>query len=468
MTSAPNPIFPREEPAGNSTIESSRRRYKKIFEGAASAIVSKGAVLVVNAISLPIAVRYLGAVQFGIWATITTTLSLLLVLDLGIANTLTNLISEAYAREDRDLAGQYATTAFWLIMLVAAGLGLIGLLAWPFLRWDVVFHVDPASRGVVSRAVAVAYAVFLFGMPAGLAAKMLGGYQELRAANLFAAAGSVGSLFGVIATVHLHGGLESLVGVSSGAMIVSSGVCLLWLWTRHKPWLAPWPRNLSRSVSRRLMHSGSEFFVIQLAGLLAFNSDNLVIAHYAGPAEVTPYTVTWRLVSYAAALQTIMIPALWPAYAEAFVRGDLDWVRKTFRRVMILTMGVALACCIVFFFWGKALIKLWAGTDAMPTQALLGWMCVWFLISTFMNNVSCVLVAASETRVQAWSSIAGAVVNLGLSIWLAQRMGPAGVILGTIISYALVLIGPQVWKVTQILQGHGKNSVLTEAADEVL
>jgi O-antigen/teichoic acid export membrane protein len=304
-------------------VEGSRRRYRRIFEAGYSALISKGAILAVNAISIPIVVRYLGPLQFGIWATITTTLSLLLVLDLGIANSLTNLISEAYAKDDRELAGKYAATAFWMMVLVAAGLGLIGYVAWPFISWDEVFHVGASSHGIASRAVAVAYGVFLCGMPAGLAAKILGAYQELRIANLFAAAGSVGSLAGVILVVRLHGGLSSLIGVSSGVMVLASGLCLLWVCLHHKPWLIPWPSNMSRTLSRRLMQSGGDFFVIQIAGLVVFNSDNLVIAHYLGPAQVTPYTVTWRLVSYAAALQTIILPALWPAYAEAFVRGDL-------------------------------------------------------------------------------------------------------------------------------------------------
>ena len=50
-------------------------------------------------VSLPLAVRYLGAERYGVWATITTTVVWINLLDLGIANTLTNSISRAYALE---------------------------------------------------------------------------------------------------------------------------------------------------------------------------------------------------------------------------------------------------------------------------------------------------------------------------------------------------------------------------------
>ncbi len=431
--------------------EVGRKRFVRVLQASASAFVTKGTVLLVNLISLPIAVRYLGAEQFGIWATITTSLSMLLVLDLGIANTLTNLISEAYARGDKKFASHSSATAFWLMMAVSTVLGVAGWLIWPWVNWNGIFHAENLESSLTSRSVAVAYGVFLIGMPTGLAAKLLGGYQELRSANLFAAAGSLCALLGVVLVVRFHGGLPVLVGASSGALVLANAACLLWIWMHHKPWLAPWPGNLSSSIGKRLLHTGSEFFLIQLAGLIVFSSDNLVISHYAGPAEVTPYNVTWRLVSYASALQTLMLPALWPAYSEAFVRGDLVWIRTTFRRVMISTMGLALTCCIVFLFAGRFLILHWAGAKAVPSGKLLFWMCIWVLISTFMNNVACILVAASETRIQAWSSVVGAIVNLALSIWWVRSMGSVGVILGTVISYLLLLVGPQTWKVLKVM-----------------
>jgi O-antigen/teichoic acid export membrane protein len=419
--------------------------------------LSKGIVLVVNALSIPITVRYLGPEQFGVWITISTTLSILLVLDLGIASALTNLISEAYAKESKELASRYAASAFWMMVFVAAGLGAVGALVWPQIPWASVFHLNDAEQILLSsHAVAVGYVVFLLGLPAGLAAKMLGGYQELRIANIFSAAGSVANLFAVILVAHWHGGLPILIGFSSGATVLANLVCLLWLWSTHKPWLIPRLHNWDYAIVRRLMGGGSELFILQLTGLIVFNSDNFVIAHYLGPIDVTPYSVTWKLVSYGAALQIIVTPALWPAYAEAYVRGDFPWIRRALRNVMASTMGAALTACFVMAVWGKVMIKVWAGDAAVPSQALILAMCLWVLISVFMANTSTILLATGETKMQAWLSVLAAVINLVLSIWLVQRIGSIGVIIATILSYVLVLVGPQTWKVIVVLRS--KNS----------
>jgi len=37
--------------------------------------------------------------------------------------------------------------------------------------------------------------------------------------------------------------------------------------------------------------------------------------------------------------QTLISPALWPAFSEAFARNDLAWVRRTFLRTLWITMG---------------------------------------------------------------------------------------------------------------------------------
>jgi len=442
----------------NKTKDSSRsegtgsERNRRIAEAILAAALTKGTILLVSLFSVPITVRYLGADRFGLWTTISTTLTLLAVLDVGIANTLTNLISSAYAEGDKELAGHYSSTAFWMMVLVTCVLGLTGWALWPFISWGSVFHLeDPNLQREASKAVAVAYGVFLLGLPAGLAAKLLGGYQEVRIANIFAAGGSILSLLMIILVVQIHGSLAELIAGYSGAMVAGGLLCLLWVWIWHKPWLAPRVNQVTMTGAKKLMRSGGQFFIIQLAGLVVFNSDNLVIAHYLSPAAVTPYSVTWRLVGYAAALQTLMTPALWPAYAEAYARGDVGWVRKTFWRVMFSTMAVAAIFCVIFVAFGRGIILHWAGSVAVPPQHLIWLMSFWVLLSTLMSNEACLLQAASEMKLQAWASAAAAVVNLALSIWLVQRIGAGGVILGTILSYIFVLVGPQTWKAKQIL-----------------
>jgi O-antigen/teichoic acid export membrane protein len=209
---------------------------------------------------------------------------------------------------------------------------------------------------------------------------------------------------------------------------------------------------LDLPLARELLASGSVFFLIQISGAVVFSSDNLMVAHYLGVEQVTPYAVTWRLVALTAVLQSLFFPALWTAYAEAYARRDYAWMRQAFRITLRGCLVLNLTCAVLLIAAGKTLIRWWAGAAAVPSTALLTTMALWAVISGFMTAESCLLAAVNRTREQGVLSMLAAAVNLGLSIVLVQRIGSVGVIAGTILSYMLVLVVPQSLIVRDVLR----------------
>ncbi len=427
-------------------LQQTKGRNRGIAAAGLSALFGKGISILVSAATVPITVRYLGPESYGIWITISSTMTMFFVLDIGISSTLTNLISEAYARDDQDLAAAYFATAFWMIVGISACLGIVGWFIWPHLHWASIFHVqNTALAHDTSGAMAVAFVVFLFALPTALVSKVLGGYQELHSANLFTAGGSILSLLVVLAVVFFHGRLPTLVAGFAGSTVIANAACMLWMSCFRKPWMKPWPRLVTKSFIGRIFHSGTQFFAIQLAGLIVFSSDNLVIAHYLSPAQVTPYSVTWRLVSYIAMAQTLFFPALWPAYAEAYASGQIAWIRTTYKRVRLITVVVLTIGCSATLLFGRSFIRLWAGPTAVPTMSLVCLMCVWIAIYALCTNQSCLMGATRRLGKQAISSSLAATANLILSIVWVRTLGPTGVLLATIVSYLVFIVVVQTW-----------------------
>ncbi len=438
----------------NGMRQDSKRRYSGIVSAALSALFGKGVSILVSVATVPLTVRYLGAEGYGLWITISSAATMFFVLDIGIASTLTNLISEAYAADDKERAAAYFATAFWLVLGITTLLGLLGWLLWPHIPWVSIFHVrDPALVHDTSRAMAAAFLVFLFALPTGLATKVLGGYQELHTSNFFGAAGSVLSLLAVVAVIYFHGSLPFLVAGFAGSSAAANAACLLWICLFHKPWMTPWPRHISPGCIGRIFRTGMQFFAIQMAALIIFSSDNLVISHYLSPANVTPYSITWRLVGYITTVQSLIFLALWPAYSEAYAKGDMPWIRLTYNRVRWISASALVVVCSTMLFAGREIIRIWAGPAAVPTALLIQLMCAWIVICVFTTNQSCLMGATFRVNKQAISSPLSAVANLALSIYWVKTMGTAGVILGTIVSYLIFIVAVQAWEVRRILRG---------------
>lgn len=439
-----------------ATISSgqSKKRHHRILSAALSALFGKGTTLLVNAATVPITVRYLGPESYGLWITISSTIAMFYVLDIGISSTLTNLISEAYAADDKNRAAAYFATAFWITIGIAGILTFVGWLLWPFIHWASIFHVqDPTLVGDTSRAVAAGFIVFLLALPTGLVFKVLGGYQELHIANLFAAGGSILSLLVVLVIVYLHGSLPILVAGYAGSAVAANAACLLWTCLFRKPWMKPWPTLVNSRFIGRIFQSGVQFFAIQMAGLIVFSSDNLIISHYLNPAQVTPYAVTWRFVSYIAAVQTLIFPALWPAFSEAYASGHLEWIRSTYGRVRRITIAVLTVGCGITVVAGREIIRIWAGSAAVPSQLIIWLMCVWIGIYAFSTNQSCLMGATSRVGKQAIAGLIAAAVNLILSILWVRTKGSTGVLLATIVSYVVFILFLQTYEVRKILRG---------------
>lgn len=419
-----------------------------VSSGAVARALSAGFAL----LSLPLAVRYLGAERFGIWATVSSTVVFLNLIDLGIASTLTNHIAQAYATGDRESAARSVSNALALSVAFPTTAGLLLAALWDRFDFSGLFNVSASVPvGEVNATVGVAVTLVLLGIPASLAGRILAGFQEVHRGNLIIAVATAGNFVGLVAGIAFRVSMPVLFALAVGWTTALNMIALAGIMFWFKPWLKPRVSLFRWDCARSMLGSGAGFFLIQVAGAVVYSSDNVVLSHYLGAAQVTPYNVTWRLVGFAAVAQGLLFPALWPAYAEAHARCDYAWMRRAFSITVRTTLALNVAFAFALLIAGQWLIRWWAGPSAMPSHALLAAMGLWAVISGCMTTESCLLAAVNRTREQGVLSVLGAAVNLGLSIFLVQRVGAVGVIGATILSYLLVLVGPQTLLVRDVL-----------------
>lgn len=431
----------------------SQRRDLRIVQGIFAGLAGRGVAAVVSFISVPLTVRYLGAERYGAWVTISTAIAWIALADFGLSNSLTNVVSESYAKDRQDLAQSYVASAFWSLAAIAAVLAGIFFSVWPHTPWNRVFNVQTLqAREEVAPAVAVAFAIFVLSFPFSTIAKIYGAYQEVAIANAWTAAGNLLGLAALVAVTQLKGGLVSLVVAASGAILFTNIISAFWLFGYSKPWLLPRLKLVTWSSMRKLSSLGGMFFTIQISALILFQTDNLIIAHYLGAAAVTPYSVTWRLFSYTWLFQVLAGPSYWPAYAEAFSRGDREWVRRRFKTNLRITIISTTALAFPLVVFGQWFIQKWAGKAAIPPSSLLLWMGIWSLVYTTTCSQSCILASSSRLRGQMIYSAAAAAVNIVVSVVLVRHIGITGAILGTLIAYFVCVLIPQWMEVERAIR----------------
>ncbi|HZS46366.1 MAG TPA: oligosaccharide flippase family protein, partial [Blastocatellia bacterium] len=271
-----------------------------------------------------------------------------------------------------------------------------------------------------------------------LCREVLTAHQQRTIVNVCAIIGSIGNLLAIVAVIAFKGGLLWLVLAYSGCGLLVSLITSVWLYWRAKPWLKPSPRSVDPSLVRNLFASGWMFLVTSVFWMVNLQTDNLIISHFLGPGEVTPYSISYRLLSYAVIFQSFAVVALWPAYTEAKARGDVAWIRRAFKANLLFSILSSLPLTIIFVVFGQQIIRWWAGSAAVPSFSLLVWMAIWNLMLATVSTGSFLLNALGRLTGMTIYGTVTAIVNVALSIILVQRWGVNGVVFASVFSFGLL------------------------------
>ncbi len=408
------------------------RRRQSILRASGLAVVGRILGLAVGLVSLPLTVRYLGAERYGIWVTISTFLSFLSFTDFGLANSLTNALGRAYGQGEHAVARRYVSSAFCLLSLVGLVLLVAAILFTPYLSAWIFPKFDGREA---ESALLIGFVIFALNFPLLVINRVLAAYQESVLANAWGIAANLANFGAILIAIWSRASLPWLVLGCSGLGLVCNLVCGIWLFGWHKPWLRPSRGSINRDVTRSLCSVGGKFLLINAGWMVNSQSDNLVIAHYLGSREVTPFSVTFQLFAAATVLQSLLIPSLGPAYTEAYASGDFLWIRRAMLSHLRVSLSTTVLLVIVFVSFGIPIIRSWAGAAAVPPFSLLLWMSLWSLMQSNLHVFGCLLNAIEQLGTTMVCSTVTAVVNVVLSIALVHAFGISGVMAATVLAF---------------------------------
>jgi O-antigen/teichoic acid export membrane protein len=416
----------------------SRERFRRAAMTTMSSGMSRAVGILAGLITVPLTFRYLGPERYGLWMVMVSMIGAMGFADLGIGNGLVNTISEAHGKDDHSLAREYISSAFVMLSAIAALLAIAAVIAYPFLPWMRLFNVKSAAVAAEgSRAIIVLYAWFVISIPLGVVGHVQWGLQRGFVSQAVSTVGGLAGLAMILVVVALHGSLVWLVfGSTVGS--ISSMSANSWVLFRSDPWLLPSFRAFRFSAAKKILNLGLLFFVLQCAVVVSYTSDNIVIAQVMGAAAVAAYAVPQKLFNPVSQVFGMAVAPLWPAYGEAIARGDVAWVKRTFRGALKLALGITIPSCTLLALAGPWILRVFFGKALHAPMSLLIVLAVWGVVSAVSATCSIFLNAAGALRIQAIFAVICSSLNLGISIVLTRKYGVIGVCLGSIITQVLI------------------------------
>lgn len=426
----------RREPFDTSTpVGRSNERYRRMALTTIANVAARLTLVAVNLVAVPVVLAYLGKERFGLWTTVMGLVSWAALFDFGLLNGLVNRIAEAHARDDRESARVFVSSALALLTVMSATVLVVLGVAAPWVPWRAVFAVkDATSNGEIALFVAAAVGSVALTLPLSVVRQVYAGTQRAYVGALFSIVGSLLTLGAILAAVLARASMPALALAFSGAGVLALAVNLAYLLLREMPWLRPAVRVVSAAAIRRLLRTSFPMFMFQVGALLVNESQALILAHVAGLRVVADYSVAWRLYVLPVGLITLATSSFAPAFREAHERGESAWSASSFRHVLAVRIAASLAALAVLLVAGNLLLRVWLrttdiqfGADVWVSLGLMTVLAVWAGTFTDVLNIM--------DRV--WPQVVIVVVQglatVGLTALLGGRMGVLGALLAQLV-----------------------------------
>lgn len=418
--------------------ERSRRVLRNVGGGLAARLAS----LLLMFYSTRLMLELMGVESLGLWLVVLGVLQWVTYFDFGVSFGARNELARNLARGDQAAAARTVATGYLYCAYVAAALGAGAgmLLLTPLNDWltATVF----AGRDMGS--------VLLLCLLAFLANFVLGFVQQVYAALEQGAAASV---YGLLVNLLLVAALWALPDGGAGIPVVAAVYCAAmvlpnllmsaWLYARH-PWLRPRAGGIDHGLRPSILGVGLPLFVIQLCALVIFSTDRLIVSAAVGPQAVVVYDAAFKVFGVLTMVHGLAMGVLWSSFTHAHATGDWPWIRRVLGRLQLLMLPL-LAGSALLAFASPWLVRWWLGDVAVGSTMLYAGFAVYVLLSCWSNIWAYFLNGIGEVRVQMYSALCAAAVNIPLSLWFARGLGlgEAGVIWGTVVSLCFFsVIGP--------------------------
>lgn len=406
-----------------------------IFSAALKIICLATSLLIV-----PVTLHYLDNEVYGVWMTISSMLYWFSFFDIGLGNGMRNYLTEAISTNNHKEARSIIITTFILLFGIAVVMGLVVSILLCTIDLCALFNTQALSQMELRNVMIIACTFSLVLFVVKNVGLIFVAMQKYALNDLLAVLGNVIALVLIYAlTKTTEGSLVYVVSVFTVIPVLVFILAALPLFHNHKELRPSWS-DIDCRLASKVVGKGLGFFLIQITScIVIFGCANVFIAQFCGPTNVTVYNIAYKYFNILAIAYAVILAPMWNAYTDAYVKGDILWIKSNFNKTIRLWTlsvagGLAMLVCSSFCF------RLWVGAAVEVPFTVSA--CVLAYICCFNLNccVTYLLNGLNKIRVQILTSFIFTALFIVAINFLEGRGGIEGIVVCMAISYALMAV----------------------------
>jgi len=432
-------------------------RTKRAKKNIGASFLLKGSNIIIGLMLVPLTVNYLEPTRYGIWITLSSIVGWFGFFDIGLGHGLRNRFAESLAKRDHELARVYVSTTYAILTIIISSILLVFYLVNPFIDWNRVLNADVSivQASELSLLALIVFTFFCLRFVFKLITTILTADQRPAFASAFDLGGKVWALVIIYILTKTTQGNLVYVGLAISStpvlvLIISSITFFKKRYKRYRPALS----YIDLKKAPDLLHLGIKFFIIQIAAVLLYQTNNIIISQLFGPKEVTPYNIAFKYFSVLMMGFSILVVPFWSAFTEAWAKKEIDWIKKIVNKLIYLWLALVFLAMIMLVF-SNFVYKNWIGDNITIPYTMSALIVAWVLLNSWNIIFSHFLNGVGKVKFQLYLGIIAALLNIPLAITLGKHMGIEGILVSNLfLALISAVIYPLQYK--YIIEGKAK------------
>jgi len=368
--------------------------------------IIKGFSIVISLVFVPLVIDYVNPSRYGVWLTISSIVGWFSFFDIGLTQGLRNKFAEAKARGDDSLAQTYVSTTYVILGIIFLIVWLLFLAINSFLNWADILNVSQDLRSETSLLAIIVFSFFCIDFVLRIINTILTANQEPALSSLLDVLGQMLSLIIIIILVKTtQGSLIKLALALCASPLIILLIANTYFYRGRFEKYRPKISMVNFSSAKGLVNLGVVFFIIQLAGIIQFQTANVIIAQNFGTSQVTSYNIVYKYFGVTAMVNAIFLTPFWSASTEAFIKNDISWIKNSIKKYNILNL-LLLAGGIIMLVLSEPVYDLWLGSGKVEIEFGLSlWGFLFFITLVFGAKYVFFLNSINALRIQFLSSL---------------------------------------------------------------
>jgi O-antigen/teichoic acid export membrane protein len=405
--------------------------FKSTIRATTSAYFGTLTAAATGLISIRLATQFLSKEEFGLWSFTMQTVGYFMLLDLGVANSVTRLLGEPLASGDTQRIHSWFTLSSVILLCQALVIFISGLIMRPYvLDW---FNIP---SHLLERASSL-WLAFLLIQAVGLVFKL--SFAILYAQNRVywtSHLQSTGAWLGLCAFfLMLHNGWGVFAYAwSSGIAMLFTSLGGIYAVRRSKLHLRLSLKGVTRAEISRLFRLSSSVFVIGLASQIYFASQGLVTTRILGLEAAAILAVTNRAAFIAMGAIWKPFDAFSPRWQIAYCDGELERVRREFGSMTRFTILLGAAAASAVALINQPFVLWWTKPDYFGGLSVSLMLAAFIIIQGINRCFIAPFVLTMKMRAYTLVNIFSVILAIILMISLTKVLGLVGIPLGLILA----------------------------------